>query len=665
MLFSASSLLMLAILTAGSASIASLILKRWPTASKFFCCSLFGISGLSAVLAGVKTLITNLIYTFQFSSGFINITWSFKLDALSGFFLAIVGLIVFAIAFFAPGYLRLEKKHSIARMNFFTGFFIVGMYLVLIANDVVSFMFAWEIMSITSYFLVAHHHEHAANRSAAFVYLLMAQASGLFILLSFSVLTKFSGEFSFGTIMSNHLSSNWATIAFLLAFIGFGMKAGIVPLHVWLPKAHPVAPSHISALMSGVMLKVAIYGLLRFCFSLIKNLHWQWGVLILFIGIASALLGVLYALMQHDLKKLLAYHSVENIGIIFIGIGLAIIFVSTNHPALGALGLAAALYHSLNHAIFKSLLFLGAGAILQKSHESDLEKMGGLIHKMPHTALFFLIGCLSIAALPPFNGFVSEWLTFQTALQVPLLESGILRALIPVTAALLALTGALAAACFVKVYGIAFLGQARTRHVRHAKDPSFGMKSAMAFLAFLCLLFGVLPTLVLKTINVIPSNLIGTGLINTDKWLWLTPLSAKTSSYSASLTLLGILIIGFLSYWLLRFFYKRNRIRIAPPWDCGFGGLTPKMEYTATAFAMPIRRVFKGAWHISEKTQKTNGTITYSLKIEDWFWQYFYEPLKNLISRLARIVAYIQGGNVRIYLAYAFFTLIFLLWLVT
>ncbi|MFA6409464.1 MAG: proton-conducting transporter membrane subunit, partial [Gammaproteobacteria bacterium] len=482
----------IAVFSALAAAVLALFPKRLVTIAKFSSCFFLFLSGLIAVYAGALALIGGKIFSWYFNPGFFGIIWHFKIDALAGFFLGITGLITACVAIYAPGYLRnCERKRSLTDILFFTALFVAGMYLVILANDAYSFMLAWELMSISSYFLVAYKHDESANSSAAFIYLLMAHASGLFILLGYSVLIKFSHEYTFAALANAHLAPTYATAAFLLALTGFSIKAGIMPLHVWLPRAHPVAPSHVSALMSGVMLKVAIYGLLRFTFSLLGNPTWQCGVIVLFLGTLATVLGVLYALMQHDLKKLLAYHSIENIGIIFIGIGLAMIFYATNHPIIAALGLIAALYHSLNHAIFKSLLFLGAGAIVEQSHEHDLEKMGGLIHKMPYTALFFLVGCISISVLPPFNGFVSEWLTFQTALQAPLLSSGILRTLIPVAAALLALAGALTAACFVKVYGVAFLGKARTKHVKHAKDPVFGMCFAMGILSLLCLVFGL------------------------------------------------------------------------------------------------------------------------------------------------------------------------------
>jgi hydrogenase-4 component B len=629
-----------------------------------------GVSGIASVWAGGMALLTNRIEQIVLPLGLPWLHVFLRIDPLSGFFLIIVGLITFSAACYGSSYVReyIGGPCPIGTLTFFTGLFVCGMMLVLLTADAYSFMIAWEFMSVVSYFLVAYQHHKFENRHAAFIYLLMAVVGGAFILLAFGVLAGFSDSFSFAAMTAANLSPTWATIAFLLAFIGFGMKAGIIPLHVWLPLAHPVAPSHISALMSGVMLKVAVYGFIRFVYGLLGGIQWQWGVLVLLIGAASAVLGVLYALMQHDLKRLLAYHSVENIGIIYIGLGLSMIFQASNHMEIAALALIAALYHCLNHAIFKSLLFLGAGDVLQQSHQHDMEKMGGLLRVMPVTAVCFLVGCISISALPPFNGFVSEWLTFQAALQGTVLRSGILNAMIPVASAILALTGALAAACFVKVYGVIFLGRPRSLQAAGTQKTSFGMQFAQSMLALCCLCFGLFPTWVVNSINVIPARLLGTGLskVTDNGWLWLTPVNKQTASYGALPVLIGLLASWFIVFIFLHDPRKDNRIRIAPAWDCGFGPLTPRMQYTSSAFAMPIRRVFSFVWSIFEKVEpaRQGKGPRYSLQINDWVWLAIYLPIGKLILKLAERTSRIQGGNLRVYLSYSFFTLLFLLWVI-
>jgi len=652
---------------------------RYPNLLRYGSSLLLGFCGLFAILAGGWALIDETHSTDQLALGLPWLHWHLRLDALSGFFFGIVGVLVLAISLYAPGYLREfthpGHKQPLSVLGLFTGLFILGMLLVLLADDAFVFMVSWELMSVSSYFLVAYQHQYAANRRAAFLYLLMAHVGALAILLGFGVLAGFSGGYTFEAMRTANLSATWASIAFALAFFGFGMKAGIVPLHAWLPEAHPAAPSHISALMSGVMLKVAIYGFLRFVYYLLDNFYWPWGLVLLVLGTVTALTGVLYAMAQNDLKRLLAYSSIENVGIIFMGLGLSMIFLGTDHPMLGMLGLVAALYHVLNHAIFKGLLFLGAGAVLYRTHERDLDHMGGLIHRMPWTAGFFLVGCVAISALPPFNGFVSEWLTLQTALQAPQLENGVLRALIPVTAALLALAAALAAACFVKAYGVAFLGRPRSRHVTHAHEVSTGMLAAMGLLAGLCLLLGVLPTTVIEALGPVTQLLVGQTLpsATAQGWLWLTPVAPEVASYSAPLVLLAIMITFVIGRLLLR--RKAKPARRAAPWDCGFGPLNARMQYTSSAFSQPIRRVFAPTWKIEEpiEVRREAGvlgralSLRHQLHVHDWSWLKGYLPIGRLVLGAARRIGHIQTGSIHTYLLYSFVTLLVLLvvqWLI-
>lgn len=631
---------------------------------------LLGLSGVAAVAAGLLALSAPAAAVAELPLGLPWLPWHLRLDALAGFFMLMIGLVVMAVSVYGPGYVR-DFEHgqdSLRVLGAFTGLFVVGMLLVVLADDAFLFMVSWELMSLSSYFLVAFQHEQAANRRAAFIYLLMAQIGALSILLGYGVLAGFGHGFAFDAMRATHLSPLWASVAFGLGFVGFGMKAGLVPMHAWLPEAHPAAPSHVSALMSGIMLKVAVYGFIRFTFDLLGQLQWQWGVVVLTVGSVSALMGVLAALMQRDLKRLLAYSSVENIGIIFISLGLGLIFLATGHPLAGVLGLVAALYHSLNHALFKSLLFLGSGAILHASHERDLERMGGLLRRMPWTGLFFLAGCISISALPPFNGFVSEWLTFQTALQAWMLEGGVMRSLIPIAAAVLALTGALSAACFVRAYGIAFLGQARSRRVRRARPVPLGMRVAQGFLAVLCLLCGVFPTTVLQWLNAVPQQLLGRGLsaATAHGWLWLTPIAPRTASYSAPIVLLALIIVWWLSAGLLRR-GKVREVRHCDPWGCGFSDAlpSPRMQYTATAFAQPFRRVFGLLFHVDERVEQDESGLRHQVQITDRAWGLFYEPPGRWVQAASRRVIRLQSGNIRVYLGWSLGTLLVLLWLIS
>lgn len=652
-----------------TSSLVSCFAAHSPYLLRLLALPVVALAGLAALGAGVMALWDGGTVTMTLPLGLPWLPWQLRLDALAGIFLAVIGIVSAAAGIFAPAYVRgIERDRALVPMlGGFTGLFLTGMLLVVLADDAFMFMVAWELMSLSSYFLVVFHHEQAANRRAGFLYLLMAHVGGLSILLGYGVLASFGGGFSFAAMRAAELTPGWASVAFVLAFVGFGMKAGLVPLHAWLPEAHPVAPSHISALMSGVMLKVAVYGFVRFVFDLTGEIQWQWGVAVLTIGSVSALMGVLYALMQNDLKRLLAYSSVENIGIIFIGLGLSLLFLGTGHRLLGALALVAALYHSVNHALFKGLLFLGAGAILHSAHERDLERMGGLLRRMPWTGLLFLIGCLSISALPPFNGFVSEWLTFQALLQAWQLDSGVLRALIPIAAATLALTGALAALCFVKVYGIAFLGQARTRHVRRARPVPSSMRAGQTVLAAGCVLLGILPTTVVALLSVIPEQILGHGLpqATAHGWLWLTPVAPETASYSAPFVVALLAVTAAVAAWLWRRGVV-NRVRRGDPWASGFAIPNARMQYTATAFAQPVRRVFGLLFRIEETTETDHkGAPRYHLAVHDRAWDLLYLPIARMVDAGARRIVRLQSGNVRIYLGWTLATLLVLLWIIS
>lgn len=660
-----------------SGAVSLFAVRRHPDFLHFGSFLFLFFSGLASIVAGGWAVLANLTLTDHFPLGLPWLAWHLRIDPLSGFFLLLLGTLVLAISLYGPSYTREFGRGTAPQplppLGVFTALFVLGMQLLLLADDALVFMIFWEMMSLCGYFLVVYQHQHAANRQAAFLYLLLAHVGALVILLSFGVLAAFGAGLTFDQMRAARLSPLWATIAFAGAFIGFGTKAGMVPFHVWLPDAHPVAPSHISALMSGAMIKMGIYGIVRLSYDLIGNVRWEWGVVVLIIGTASSLLGVLYALMQHDLKRLLAYHSIENIGIILMGLGLSMIFFGNGHKMLGTLGLVAALYHTLNHALFKGLLFLGAGAVLYRTHARDLDHMGGLIHRMPATAFLFLVGCVAISALPPFNGFVSEWLTFQTALQAPALRNGLLRTMIPIAAALLALTGALAAACFVKAFGIGFLGKARTRRVARAREVPIGMLGGMGLLATLCLLLGVFPSSVIEAMAPITQLLVHQALPSTaaQSWLWLTPISPRVASYSAPFVVAAIVVVFGLGY----LFLKRGAVaaRKVDAWDCGFGQLNQRMQYTSTAFSQPIRRVFSGVWKVEEQIDSLASagpiprvtSLHYSLHTQDWSWLKCYLPIGRLVLAAANRIGFIQTGNIHTYLKFSFATLLVFLWIVS
>jgi hydrogenase-4 component B len=493
----------------------------------------------------------------------------FRLDALSAFFLAVVDLGAFAASLFALGYG--EHETAPQRVLPFYAAFLAGMTLVVLADDAFTFLLCWEFMSLTSWALVISHHRVPENVRAGYVYLIMASFGTLALLLAFGLLAGPTGLYAFDAMRAAHPTAMIGAFVLILALVGAGSKAGIVPLHVWLPLAHPAAPSHVSALMSGVMTKIAVYAFIRIAFELAGPPDWWWSIVVLAVGGITAVMGVLYALMQHDLKRLLAYHTVENIGIIFIGLGLALAFQTYGMPSAAALALTAALFHVFNHSVFKSLLFFGAGAVLTATGERDMEHLGGLIHRMPQTALVFLIGCAAISALPPLNGFASEWLTFQAILLSPELPSWGLKILVPAVGALLALSAALAAACFVKAYGVTFLGRPRRPVAAAAKETDRFSLAAMSLLAALCLVAGILPGLFIDALAPVDTALIGAHMppqIGV-QWLAIVPIAASRSSYDGLLVFLFIAMSGALAAFAIHRLAS-DRLRRAPAWDCGY-----------------------------------------------------------------------------------------------
>jgi hydrogenase-4 component B len=625
------------------------------------------VLSLSVLLSG-EALNVELRGTLPFG------TMAIHADMLSAFFLGVISLVGAAVSVYSLGYAtEFLGRRNMRLLVFLYNLFLLSMAGVVLAAHALLFLFFWEGMSLTTYFLINYEHEDPAARRAAYLYVVMTHAGTAFLTVMFVILFSHTGSFSFGAFSDpgSRLPTALQSLVFLCATIGFGVKAGIIPFHIWLPEAHPAAPSNISALMSGVMIKMGIYGMVRVYFDFLgPDIPEWWGILILIVAVTSSVLGVLYALMEHDLKRLLAFHSIENIGIILMGVGGALLFASLGNRLLASLALLAGLYHVLNHATFKGLLFLGAGSVLHATHTRNIEELGGLIKRLPWTAFFFLIGAVAISALPPLNGFVSEWLTFQALLLGFHLADLTVKIAVPLTVALLALTGALAAACFVKAFGITFLGLPRSDRAEGAHESSFPMIAAMGSLALLCVVFGVAPGLVVSVLDPLVGSLPGThasgGVLLRDG-VMLIP-----QSYSSSVSppvLCGLIIAGTLvpvaAGYLLG---GRMRKRVVMTWACGLEKTGPRMQYTATGFSKPLRMIFANifrARHEIEISEETSPyfrpDITYELKTESVFLKYLYEPAYRVIIGSARMFRRVQTGHIQTYLAYIFLTLVLLL----
>lgn len=652
------------LITVGWAVIATACLLR-PHSIRYVARFLFPVGAVLCVgmflLAGAFLIGSHDPEAMTLPLGLPDLPFHLRLDALSGFFLMILGLSGAGISTFAAGYFRSGEGTAPGLLGLHYHIFLASMAVVMLADDAYLFMVAWEMMALSSYFLVTSQHRIPEIRRAGFLYLLMAHLGAVCILLSFGVMQGGSWQFTFDAMRNASLAPFWATAAFTLGLIGFGAKAGLVPMHVWLPEAHPAAPSPVSAMMSGLMLKTAIYGLLRVTFDLLHVQFWQWGVGVLALGLFSALFGAVFAGVQTDMKRLLAYSSIENVGLIFTGIGLSILFAASNLRMFAALALAAALIHALNHSLFKSMLFLATGSVLHATRQRSLGKLGGLIHSMPWVAALALIGTLAIAGLPPLNGFVSEWLLLQAFLFTPRLPHAFINMLIPLGAAALALTVALAAYVMVKFYGVIFLGQRRETSLAEARDANWLERIGLAWLAAGCVVIGVQPQLALHAAGKSTEMLLGQA-IAPDPSVWrIAPIAAEQASYSGWIFLAVILCVVAVTFLAVRLI-AHGRVRRTAAWDCGYPWQTSRMQDTAEGFGQPIRHMF-GAFFRMERDLPSPLDITprYRIHIEDRFWRGLYRPIAAAVQRLADAVSFLQGGRLAFYLLYSFLTLLGLL----
>jgi hydrogenase-4 component B len=630
----------------------------------------YGACLIVTLMLGVIALLSLFEYskTISVTTLPLGLPWlgaHFRIDALAAFFLVVINLGGASASLFALGYGR--REHSPQRVLPFYPAYLAAMNLVVMADDAFSFLVAWEFMSLTSWALVIAHHRVSENIRAGYIYLLMASFGTLALLLGFGLLAGADGNYAFDAMRASHPSAALAALVLILVLVGAGSKAGVVPLHAWLPLAHPAAPSHVSALMSGVMTKVAIYGFVRIVFDLLGTPDWWWSMVVLAFAGITTVMGVLYALMEHDLKRLLAYHTVENIGIIFIGLGLALAFKAHGMPLAAALALTAGLFHVFNHSVFKSLLFFGAGAVLNSTGERDMEHLGGLIHRMPQTAFVFLVGCVAISALPPLNGFVSEWLTFQAILLSPQLPVWGLKFLVPAVGALLALSAALAAACFVKAFGVSFLGRARTPAAAQAQETDSNSLAAMYFLAALCLIAGILPGIFLDALAPVSVALVGTSMPHQSglQWLTIVPIAESRSSYNGLLVFIFVMLSGSIAAFAIHRLAS-DKLRRGPAWDCGYPDPSPATQYTASSFAQPIRRVYgTSVFHAREIGEMPPPGATaparLTVDLRDLIWDAAYAPVAGFIGYAADRLNVLQFLTIRSYLTLVFAALVLLL----
>lgn len=583
---------------------------------------------------------------------------TFSLDPVGNFFSFVVTLIAFASSLYAIQYAEgYAKKGNLGVMAALFNLFVLSMLLVLSASDVFWFMICWELMTIISAFLICFN-ESTSSLKAIMIYLGIAHFGGMCILSAFLLMAYQSGSLEFSSFASIQMSPIMASITFLLAFIGFGSKAGMFPFHVWLPKAHPAAPTNVSALMSGVMIKVALFGIIKFCLWL-PVMEW-WGLLIIIIGALSSLLGVLYALIQHDYKALLAYHSVENIGIILLGLGTGVYGIAINSPTLATIGFLAGLYHTVNHAIFKGLLFLGAGSVLHATHTREIEVLGGLAKKMPFTAFGMFIGVMGIAALPPLNGFVSEWFTYQGMMQGALGEGILPRFVFTFSVVALALTGVLVV-IHLKLYAVIFAGTPRDQSIfDKAKEAPITMILGMMFLVVGCFAFGIGANVVTEGIMSVVTSFSGAYHAAPTGGYIASPIGSTISLPLIAMVISGAMSLPFIIIVLMK--ANKTEPRETDPWACGFK-YSSRMQMTAGPFTGDLRRLMDWLFK-SKPTVEDQGyfkPVIYTDHPKDIWWNLFYQPVIDFVDTTSIKLSAMQNGSTGMYSAYILGALCFFL----
>lgn len=670
MLFDPVFLLIFALLLLVSGAVSSLLFSARPDLSHVLAYGLAALASLSGLAATTLLLIRFQTLTLPSIPLTMLASFPLKLDPLSSLFAWLVFLVGFAVSVYAMGYARtyIGTKH-VGALGATYNMFLLSLVLVPAADSALAFLFVWELMAVLSFFLVAYEHEHAQTQHASIFYVLMTQIGTGFLFASFFILASHAHDVSFDAFrLAWPTLPEWQRhLVFLGALIGFGTKSGLVPLHTWIPEAYPAAPSHASALMSGLMAKMGVYGLLRMVFDFLGGGVPWWGMLILILGGLSAVLGALFAIVESDLKRILAFSSIENMGVIWVGLGAGILFGALGSRELASLALIAALYHLLNHACFKSLLFCGAGAVLQATRTCDVDQLGGLIKRMPQTAFFFLFGTVAILALPPLNGFVSEWLIFQALLLGIFAEGPLLRLVMPLAGAAMVFAGGLAVVAFTKAFAIAFLAKPRSAAASSAMEVGLSMRSGMGLLAVACGLLALLPSTVIGLLEVICAPLLGgahAASLSTSGLFVGTKLA--TLSTPGILGLLGTFLA--LAFLVPSLCGSRLGTRVAPTWGCGLT-LSKRTQYTSQGFSQPIRAIFGRLLlpHTQEVQVKGWSSsyfkrdLRYTVYLEPIFERYLYGPIVRLVMFGARQASHLQTGSIHLYLGYILVALLLVL----
>ncbi len=662
-------LLLLSLSVFGVGALASLLLNGSSRTARY----ISGMAGMLGSLVGLlaailavanKPATLELLIPLPFGHFYL------QMDSLSTLMIGMISVLGFAASLYSIFYLEQYDKRNLGVLGFFTTLFIAMMMLVVTVANAFYFLIFWEMMTVASYFLVIFESEKKEAIRAGYLYMLVAHAGGALIMLSFFIFFANAGSFDFAAFRQAQLSPVVRDVIFLLAFIGFGAKAGMVPLHIWMPGAYSAAPSHVSALMSSVMKKTAIYGILRVCVDLLGASVLWWGLLVLFFGAISAVLGVLFALAERDLKRMLAYSSVENVGIILLGIGTGMVGLATQQPIVALLGFLAALYHALNHSFFKGLLFLGAGAVDYRLHTRDLNQMGGLVRRMPWTGLAFLTGALAVAAIPPFNGFVSEWFTYQAFFNASSDPNFVVRVFAPLCAVLLSLAGALAAMLYIKAYGGAFTGPARSEPASQAHEVPGTMLTSMFILAVGCLALGLGAPLVAPYLMNVAASLPGTTAMTVASGVWVYP--ANLSQAILSTPLVAILLVGLLTvpFVVVTLYggFKAGRRTVVDPWSCGYG-YSPRMSVSASSFDQPMKATFRSLYSLRPMIQKPlDATAAWSKRLrevivraEPLLESWITRPTARAVEYLGEHIQALQMGDIRVYCLYIILTLAVLL----